>query len=366
MFILLLFTVFFQSDFNTYKANEKKAQDDFDSEQDFRAQNSREYQAYLEDVEKTWGDGVVSTRKQWVNYSKDKSARAIMDFEKNQATIEVTGVSSREEAERRAEFLLKNMESAQGANKQSILRQSFGGDASSSLRKQRFGSETRSIRHTMARDKSIRHLAEPKHRKGKWNPKYKPKQNVTVYKVVVPFKSGALDERASQYASIVQKYAKKYNVNPKQVMAHIDTESSFNPRAVSSANAYGLMQLVPATAGTEAYKLATGKQWIPSQAYLFDPEKNIELGCAYLNIIQTRYFGDITDPTKRVYLSISAYNAGPSNVAKTFTGNFDIKASIPSIKKLSPAQLYQALYTRVPKEEAKNYLKKVTERMKKY
>lgn len=366
-FFLLLFSFFAQDTFKDYKKSEQALRGQFDNKQDARARDSRAYHKYLEDIEQTWGDTkTVSTRKRWVNYTKDKSARAIFDFEKNKATIEVSGATSRAEAEKKALALLKNMEAVKGLKNQSILRQSFGGDASSSLRKRVFGSETRSIRNTMGKGKSIRHLAEPKHRKGKWNPNFKPKKKITVYKLTIPFKKGALKERAKSYLPIVKKYAKKYKLDPRQVMAHIDTESSFNPRAVSHANAYGLMQLIPSTAGTEAYKLATGKQWIPSKAYLFNPEKNIELGCAYLHILQTRYFGKITNKKKLTYLSISAYNAGPGNVAKAFTGDFNIRKAIPKIQKLSEAELYSALRKKVPKEEARHYIKKVTDKMKVY
>lgn len=95
--------------------------------------------------------------------------------------------------------------------------------------------------------------------------------------------------------------------DPREVMALIETESSFNPRAVSFAGAYGLMQLLPSTAADMGY---SG----PAEG-LFDPETNIRLGMRYLiwcwNYLAQRLG---RDPTQAEWLS--AYNGGVGNVLK--------------------------------------------------
>jgi membrane-bound lytic murein transglycosylase C len=59
------------------------------------------------------------------------------------------------------------------------------------------------------------------------------------------------------------------------IYAIIKIESSFNPYAVSSAPAYGMMQLVPSSGGREAYRKAKGEDKMPDKEYLFNADNNI-------------------------------------------------------------------------------------------
>ncbi len=80
-----------------------------------------------------------------------------------------------------------------------------------------------------------------------------------------------------RYEELVKKYARKYNISPALVLGIIQTESNFNPYAVSAAPAYGLMQVVPSTAGADAYELINGKKGMPTKKMLFNPETNIDI-----------------------------------------------------------------------------------------
>ncbi len=109
-----------------------------------------------------------------------------------------------------------------------------------------------------------------------------------------------------KYSEIVVPEAMKNGLEPELVYAIIKAESDFNPDAVSSAGAMGLMQMTPST-------FEWVQTMIPSDpAYekeaLFDPEINIRYGCKYLSW-NLKQFGDLET-------ALCSYNAGPGNVNK--------------------------------------------------
>lgn len=97
--------------------------------------------------------------------------------------------------------------------------------------------------------------------------------------------------------NIVAKLSQKHKIDEKLVMAVIQQESNFNPKAVSKAGAKGLMQLMPPT----AKELGVTNP--------FNPEQNLEGGVKYLSKMITKYRGNIV-------LGLAAYNAGAGNVDK--------------------------------------------------
>lgn len=165
------------------------------------------------------------------------------------------------------------------------------------------------------------------------------------------------NKQAEKYRTAVNRYADQFNISPSLIFAVIRTESNFNPFAVSSAPAYGLMQLVPSSGGRDAYRKAKGKDMIPSREYLFDPENNIELGSAYLGVLSYDLLEDIDNEVSREYCVISAYNTGPRNVFKTFAG--DSTAAINHINSLEPPAVYDRLRSNLPYQETRDYLVKV-------
>lgn len=96
---------------------------------------------------------------------------------------------------------------------------------------------------------------------------------------------------------LATRYGNHYNVDPRLVLAVIRAESNFNPKAISSAGAKGLMQLMPGTARLMGVHNP------------FDPEENIAGGVRYL----AKLAGEFNNDTR---LTLAAYNAGPGNVRK--------------------------------------------------
>jgi membrane-bound lytic murein transglycosylase C len=164
---------------------------------------------------------------------------------------------------------------------------------------------------------------------------------------------------AQRYRPLVDRYAARYAVSPTLVLAIIRTESNFNPFAVSTAPAYGLMQLVPTTGGREAYRKVRGIDEAPTAQYLFDPDHNIELGAAYLGELSGSEFGGIENPVSRDYCVIAAYNTGPGNVMRTFgRGRED---ALRAINAIPPASLFERLRTHLPSDETRVYVVRVTD-----
>jgi hypothetical protein len=98
--------------------------------------------------------------------------------------------------------------------------------------------------------------------------------------------------------TLIQKYSNHYGVDPSLVRAVMRNESDFNPNAVSSKGAQGLMQLMPGTATLMGVNNP------------FDPEQNIAGGVGYL-----RHCLDCCG--HNVPLAVAAYNAGPGRVARS-------------------------------------------------
>ena len=164
-------------------------------------------------------------------------------------------------------------------------------------------------------------------------------------------------KRASQYREYVEKFSRRYALPPSLVYAIMHIESSFNPVAVSSANALGLMQVVPQTAGGEVHAYLTGKYGIPNTELLFTPEKNIKYGTTYLHLLNNKHFKSVTDPLSRELCIIAAYNGGPNAVLRVFSRDKD--EAVKQINKLAPAQLYATLTRSLPSRETRDYLTKV-------
>ena len=184
----------------------------------------------------------------------------------------------------------------------------------------------------------------------------------TVHYVRLQMVNDYQNRQARRYHVQVEKYAKKYGVSKSLIYAIMKTESAFNPFAVSAAPAYGLMQLVPTTAGRDAFRVVEGYDHTPSKEYLFIADNNIELGTAYLSILDRRYLASIHDPLSREYCIISAYNGGAGNVFNLFAN--DRTEAARRINRLSPAEVYRNLRDKHPRDETRRYLVKVLDARK--
>jgi soluble lytic murein transglycosylase-like protein len=114
-------------------------------------------------------------------------------------------------------------------------------------------------------------------------------------RVDAPSKSAS--KRRSQHVRLIDAIARQYGLMPALLHAVIRTESAYNPSAVSSAGAIGLMQLMPGTAAR--YKV--GDIW--------EPASNVRGGAAYLRDLLDTFDQDLR-------LALAGYNAGEGAVTK--------------------------------------------------
>ncbi|MGB7266524.1 MAG: transglycosylase SLT domain-containing protein [Terracidiphilus sp.] len=124
--------------------------------------------------------------------------------------------------------------------------------------------------------------------------------------------------------STIQSESAKNNLDPYLVASLIRQESEFDPSAISYADAYGLMQLLPSV----GRKMAREEGVEHFQTFqLLDPEMNIRLGTRYLRQMLDR-FGGVQE------YALAAYNAGDSRVVDweaggPYSGMDEFVESIP-------------------------------------
>lgn len=110
-------------------------------------------------------------------------------------------------------------------------------------------------------------------------------------------RSNSVGYKAQEFAALIDRAASLHGIDPWLLHAVIRAESSYNPSAVSSKGAMGLMQLMPGTAA----------RYGVSDPY--NPEQNVHGGARYLKDLLGMFGSDVR-------LAVAAYNAGEGNVQK--------------------------------------------------
>jgi soluble lytic murein transglycosylase-like protein len=113
-----------------------------------------------------------------------------------------------------------------------------------------------------------------------------------------PGASGVSARVPANINQLVEQTASRFQVDPGLIRAIVRVESGYDPKAVSSKGAMGLMQLIPAT----AHRFGVANP--------FDPRQNLEGGVNYLKYLLDLFGGDLS-------LSLAAYNAGEHSVQRS-------------------------------------------------
>lgn len=353
-----------------------------------------EQDAFIAELESMWGSETESSdRSKWVEYARDRRVKRTVDFENNQIRIAVMGQPSPDEMNRIiSEQLQGALETTtEQANQEYPIVARMQETATSKplppvpvvaeLRELVGEKDNRKAAAALASKAKISEVEiKPAPQKKAAKPaaskpvvasnSSKPAPtakaaNTTPTKAkatvaVIDLSDSWPVRRARKYSGSVTQFADKMDIPRPLAYAIMYTESSFNPVAVSPIPAYGLMQIVPGSAGRDVTKMHFGKEQLLSPEYLFTADKNIEVGIGYLNILDKRYLRKIKDPLSRKYCTIAAYNTGAGNVAKAFTGKLNISRAAVVINNMSPQDVFNTLETKLPYDETRKYIKKVT------
>jgi soluble lytic murein transglycosylase len=133
---------------------------------------------------------------------------------------------------------------------------------------------------------------------------------------------------------LIRRYADQRRLDPFLVAALVAQESTFQADIRSAANAWGLMQIVPATGRRYAPKVGVRPF---STSKLTDPEVNVRIGTAYL--------ADLIDEFNDVASALAAYNAGESRVSRW-------RAERPGVAR-------DEFIDDIPFPETQNYVKRI-------
>lgn len=308
-------------------------------------------------VRRTWGEKEIKVpeQKRYVKYTQNYMSRAIVDFDKGTVLIETLDEKQPQDSLKNAIVTtLLTPHDPRAVDLFSDKAISLTSDMEPYLLGLVVDHQSNPIRTPGIAERFASHLLERQTRTRVVDQNGAPK---TALYTTVLMVSNFSNRQAEKYRPIVTKFADQYRISPSLVFAVIRTESNFNPFAVSSAPAYGLMQLVPASGGREAYRKARGKDTVPSRDYLFDPVNNVELGIAYLNVLSYDQLEQIENAVSREYCVISAYNTGPRNVFKAFSS--ESASAIDQINSLQPPAVYARLRGSLPYQETREYLAKV-------
>lgn len=361
-FILFISTIFLHANsFQDYLNQQNQAFHTYKStfEKEFEAYKTaydKSLESYKKEILDIWPTAEISTKHKFVQYNEDYSSKKSIDYEQQNIEIEVVA-KDEQEARNKIQIALKDLveEDVRNAYEKDQLEH-------------KINETLKQTPVVESKEKLIGDVLSVEEKKNfievaKKEPLVTTSHdNKTIYKLNVKLPSEALIKKAQQFRQSVDVYSSKNEIDKELVYAVIHSESSFNPMARSHIPAFGLMQIVPQSAGVDTYHFLYGEKKLLSADYLYNPINNIKIGSTYLHIVYFRYLRHINNPISRLYCSIAAYNTGAGNVARSFVGSNNIKKASEKINTMTPDEVYKHLMRNLPYNETKDYLKKVNER----
>lgn len=338
----------------------------------------QEYNKFRNEVLKYWDKPEMTDKKKFVEYSPDMKTKKVVDFEKGEIEISVIVPKGTPKPDIQDDITKKLKDLVAEDNSKAFERDSFAQNVEKRIVKEAKNVKTASVKKVPVIADIVTGSAKPSQTQvdqavQKMNKiadvTMKPSKKVKdsdVVTVTIKLPSDSMAKKAETYVSPVKAEASRRQIDPALILAVMQTESAFNPMARSYVPAYGLMQIVPKSAGLDASKVVFGEEKLLAPSYLYNGENNITIGAAYLYILNDRYLKAIKNDESRLYCVIAAYNTGAGNVAKAFTGKTNISNAAKKINAMTPKEVYNKLLKKLPYDETKHYVKKVSERIDQY
>jgi membrane-bound lytic murein transglycosylase C len=288
----------------------------------YEARVKKEWEDYQAKVKKEWSDGLIPEQKRFVEYSADLSQRIRVDYESGDVTVDSLQSPDDPDAQSKAKAAITETLKKTSDRDQNEKLPVFGSPSNAPVQVSAPVNEKGT--DGIAREKFSYHFKMPE---------------------------GYLTKRMQAVLPWVKEWAEKNKMDPSLILAVIRQESAFNPKARSWVPAFGLMQIVPSSAGKEVLEKLSGKKLAPDEETLYDPRSNIMFGSTYLKLLGERFQG-VKNELNRNYLVICSYNWGPGRIAKAIQkGRIHPQADTE--------QLYNELEQLVPKE-TQGYLTRVS------
>lgn len=356
LLLLLASPLFANSEFEAYKNEFTTYKKDLRSEYlDFKRVYLEEFKAYKREILQVWREVKTTDVATYVKYSKDFKTRTVVDFKNMEMTIE----SQEKSPTIAANSIKKELKELLDLTTKEAYNQDFIAKVDKKLGvKETIEDNSKIVGDILEEKSSVEILSSAT--------KEVIEDKKLAVKVTIKLPDNSLRKKAHSVSPLVAKYAQKEKIPSALVMAIIHSESHFNPMARSHIPAFGLMQIVPKSAGRDSMVYLTGKDTLLSSSFLYNKENNIRVGTAYLHILYYKYLKDIKDPQSKLYCVISAYNTGSGNVARAFVGTTDKKKAIKRINTMRSEDVYSHLINNLPYKETKGYLKKVNSRIELY
>lgn len=416
--VVLVLLMTYSCNFTTF-ANEQKTSKfaEYSKKQKAKYQNFKNdylnrYEKYRKEIKEKWGVAELSSKTEYVHYNTEKKTKVLTDFEND--TIEVSildaeNLSDSEVEQRIREAILDSLDKQPEAiasqqvefdskvtpevktqTPTATVLSHLGVESNEKLNnllktaeiipakvqqqvvikrtEKRLEKQIATIENFLENDDiSAKQTQAPKALIVSMKNEKKSVQrdaSVLTQKNIKTYKVSLKRDRykkAEKYLQYVEANAKKWQLSNPFILAIMETESHFNPLAKSYVPAYGLMQIVPSTAGVDVNKKILGMKNKPSPALLFSGRDNIKYGTAYIHILMTRYLKEIENPTSRLYCAIAAYNTGIGNVARAFNqGKKGRLKAMKVINTMTPDEVYNVIKKRTH-TETQRYLDKVLE-----